>query len=215
MNASEFYAAYDLPIIFGTVLVQQLGLPVPAFPLLVLSGAYAFTDPVNGLWALALSVLASSVGNYVWFRAGRRYGYRVLSAVCRMSLSPDSCVRETETTFERYGSATLVFARFLPGLGMVAPPLAGGLGLKASTFLLYNGVGSTLWAAAGLALGWAFHTQIGWLLDALTDVGNRAVVAVTVLLALYVAYRWWRRWRLTSLHAAALRAADLSTEPQA
>jgi membrane protein DedA with SNARE-associated domain/rhodanese-related sulfurtransferase len=208
MNAAGFYADYGLPIIFGAVLVQQLGVPIPVFPLLILAGAQAFVDPVHGIWALALSVLASSLGNYAWFRAGRRYGYRVLKAVCRMSLSQDSCVSQTESAFERYGPGTLVIARFLPGLGMVAPPLAGGVGLETSTFLLFNGVGSMLWAAAGLALGWAFHAQVESLLDALATLGNQALVLVPVLVALYVAYRAWVRWRFRK----ALRAARISVE---
>jgi membrane protein DedA with SNARE-associated domain/rhodanese-related sulfurtransferase len=210
MNASEFYAAYGLPIIFGTVLVQQLGIPIPAFPLLILAGAQAFIDPAHGLWALALAVVASSLGNFAWFRAGKRYGYRVLNAVCRVSLSPDSCVRQTETAFERYGSATLVLARFLPGLGMVAPPLAGGLGVKASTFLLYNALGSAIWACAGLALGRIFHTQVEWLFAALAELGNRAIVAIACLVALYVAHRMWERWRLRrALRAARISVAEL------
>lgn len=210
MDVSGFYAAHELPIIFGTVLVQQLGVPIPAFPLLILAGANAFADPAHGLWALVLAVIASSLGNYAWFRAGVRYGYRVLNAVCRVSLSPDSCVSQTETTFERYGFATLVLARFLPGLGMVAPPLAGGLGLETSTFLLYNGLGSTLWAAAGLALGRIFHMQVEWLFAALAKLGNQAIVAVACLVVLYVAYRFWKRWRLRrALYAARISVTDL------
>lgn len=210
MDVHGFYAQYGLPIIFGVVLVQQLGVPIPAFPLLILAGAQAFADPAHGPWAVGLAVLASSIGNYAWFRAGRRYGYRVLSAVCRIAMSPDSCVRQTETTFERYGSGTLVLARFVPGLGMVAPPLAGGLGLKTSTFLLYNGVGSALWATAGFALGWLFHSQVEGLLDALTALGNRAIEGVAALLALYVAWRWWKRWRFRrALQAARISVAEL------
>jgi membrane protein DedA with SNARE-associated domain/rhodanese-related sulfurtransferase len=206
MDAGGFYADYGLAIVFGAVLVQQLGVPIPAFPLLILAGAQAVADPAHGLWALGLAVLASAVGNYAWFRAGRRYGYRVLSALCRMSLSPDSCVRQTETAFERYGPGALVLARFLPGLGMLGPPLAGGLGFKASTFLFFNGVGSVLWAAAGLALGSVFHAQVEWLLDALAALGSQAFVIVAALVALYVAYRWWTRWRFRN----ALRAARIS-----
>ncbi|HKU84760.1 MAG TPA: rhodanese-like domain-containing protein [Casimicrobiaceae bacterium] len=210
MDATGFYAAHELPIIFGTVLVQQLGVPLPAFPLLILAGANAFADPAHGLWVLILAVVASSLGNYAWFRAGMRYGYRVLNAVCRVSLSPDSCVRQTETAFERYGSATLVLARFLPGLGMVAPPLAGGLGFATSTFLLYNGLGSALWAAAGLVLGLMFHTQVEWLFAALAELGNRAIVALACLVVLYVAHRMWKRWRLRrALYAARISVTDL------
>ena len=210
MDISALYAEYGLWIIFSAVLLQQLGAPVPALPLLVFAGAQAFEHPAHGLWALVLSVLASAIGNYPWFWAGRRYGHRVLKAVCGISLSPDSCARQTETTFERYGAGILAIARFLPGLGMVAPPLAGGLGLKASTFLLYSGAGSVLWAAAGLALGLAFHTQVEWLLDTLATLGNHAMGTVAKIVALYVSYRWWNRWRFRrALCAARISVAEL------
>ena len=210
MDLSDFYVDYWLWITFGAVLFQQLGAPLPVFPVLVLAGAQAVQHPLQGLWALVLSVLASAISNYIWFLAGRRYGQRVLKAVCKISLSPDSCVRQTETTFERYGAATLVVARFLPGLGMVAPPLAGALGLKATTFLLYNGAGSALWAAAGLALGLVFHTQVEWLLDTLASLGSYAIGTVAGIVALYASYRWWNRWRFRrALRAARISVAEL------
>jgi membrane protein DedA with SNARE-associated domain/rhodanese-related sulfurtransferase len=210
MDASAFYAEYGLPILFVVVLVQQLGLPIPAFPLLILTGARAFADPMHAILALVLCVIASGVGNYLWFRAGRSYGYKVLAAVCRMSLSPDSCVRQAETAFERYGSGALVLARFLPGLGMVAPPLAGGFGVKAPVFLAYTGMGSALWAAVGLALGWAFHAQVELLLDAMATLGNQVIVGVAAVVALYVAHRAFRRWWLRkTLSAARISVAEL------
>jgi len=210
MDPSGFYVQYGLWIMFGAVLLQQLGAPIPVFPLLILAGARAFEHPLHGIATLVLCVLASAIGNYVWFLAGRRYGQRVLKAVCKLSLSPDSCVRQTENTFERYGVRTVVVARFVPGLGMVAPPLAGALGLGSATFLLYNGTGSALWAVSGLALGLAFHTQVEWLLGALTNLGNRAAGTVAVIVVLYAVYRWWNRWRLRrALNAARISVAEL------
>lgn len=208
MDPGSFYAEYGRWIVFGTVLVQQLGLPVPAFPLLILAGAQTVEDPSLGVWALLLAVVASSLGNYAWFLAGRRYGHRVLKAVCTVSLSPESCVRQAENTFERYGARSLVLGRFVPGLGIVAPPLAGGFGVGAPTFLLYNGVGSALWALAGLALGRAFHTEVEWLLDSLAMLGNRELAVVAVAVALYAAHRGWQRWQFRR----ALRAARISVE---
>jgi membrane protein DedA with SNARE-associated domain len=189
VSIDSFYNDYGLWFIFGVVLLQQLGLPIPAYPLLILAGAQTVVDPAHGLWALVLSVVASSIGNFAWFLAGKRYGHRVLKAVCRISLSPESCVRQAENTFERYGPGSLVLGRFVPGLGIVAPPLAGGFGVGVPTFLLYNGIGSALWALSGLALGWAFHTEVDWLLDALSALGNRAAGAIALGVAVYVAHR--------------------------
>src|SRR5687768_4294002 len=96
-------ADYGLAAVFCAVLVHQLGVPVPAFPLLVWAGAKAIDDPRFGLYAFVLSVVAGTAGNLAWFWAGRRYGRRVLQLVCRITLSPDSCVRHTENSFERRG----------------------------------------------------------------------------------------------------------------
>lgn len=208
MGIEAFYDEHGLWIIFGTVLLQQFGLPIPAFPLLMLAGAQTFEDPMHGLWALVLAVVASSLGNYAWFLAGRHHGHRVLNAVCRVSLSPGSCVRQAENAFDRYGLGSLVLGRFVPGLGIVAPPLAGSFGVTGPIFLLYNGIGSALWALSGVALGWAFHTEVEWLLDALARLGDRAAVVVALAVVLYAAHRGWQRWRFRR----ALRAARISVD---
>lgn len=187
-----------------------MGAPIPALPVLLFAGAKAIDDPLYGVYALALSILACTIGDLAWFWAGRRYGYGVLKLLCRVSLSPDSCVRQTESTYERRGVATLVVAKFVPGLATVAPPVAGALGLKTSSFLLFNGAGAALYSGAGLILGLLFHGQIDWLLDRLTDLGGRAFLVIVVLLALYVAYRWWDRARfLKSLRTARISVDEL------
>ena len=195
---------------FGFVLLEQLGAPIAAFPVLLLAGAKAIDDPIYAVYALAVSMLACTVGDFAWFWAGRRYGYGVLKLLCRISLSPDSCVRQTEATYERRGAATLVVAKFLPGLATVAPPVAGALGLSTSSFLLYNGAGAALWSGTGLILGLVFHGQIDALLDRLTDLGGHALLVVAALLALYLAYRLWDRWRfLRTLRTARVSVDEL------
>jgi membrane protein DedA with SNARE-associated domain len=192
------------------VLVQQLGAPIPATPLLLLAGAHAATDPIYGVYALALAIFASALGSLPWFWAGQRYGYRVLKLMCRISLSPDGCVRQTETVFERYGAAALLIAKFVPGLARVGPPLAGTFRFSTASFLLYYGAGNALWAGAGVIFGLAFHTEIDWLVDRLTAFGLPALMMVLAILALYVAYRWLvRRQFLKSLRASRIGVAEL------
>jgi membrane protein DedA with SNARE-associated domain/rhodanese-related sulfurtransferase len=192
------------------VLLQQLGAPIPATPVLMLAGAHAAADPVYGVHALGLAVLASAIGSVPWFWAGRRYGQRVLKLVCRISLSPDGCVRTTETLFERYGAAALVVAKFVPGLARVGPPLAGTFRYGVVAFLFFYGVGNALWAGAGLIAGLAFRDQVEWLIDALAAFGGHALLVVLGLLALYVAHRWLVRRRfLNSLRTARIEVAEL------
>lgn len=207
---TRFFAEYGLVAVFGFVLLEQVGAPIPALPVVLLAGAQAFDNPIYGVYALVLSVLACTIADLAWFWAGRRYGYRILKLLCRVSLSPDSCVRQTEANYERRGVATLVIAKFVPGLATVAPPVAGALGLKTSSFLLYNGAGAALWSGAGLVLGLVFHGQIDWLLARLAELGGHALVLILVLLALYMAYRLWDRWRfLRSLRTARITVDEL------
>lgn len=193
------------------MLLEQLGVPLPALPVVVLAGARAVGDPFHLLYALVLATVGSTLGDLAWFWAGRRYGHRVLRLLCRLSLSPDSCVRQTESTYERRGAATLVVAKFVPGLATVAPPVAGALGLRPSTFLFYTSAGAALYYGAALVLGLVFHNQIDWLLERLTDLGVGALLVVVAIFALYVAYRWWDRSRfIQSLRAGRIEADELS-----
>ena len=190
--------------------MQQLGAPIPAWPLLVLAGAHAVAHPVFGIQALALAVLASWLGSLPWLWAGRRYGHRVLRLTCRISLSPDACVRQTESFFERYGAAALLAAKFVPGLAHVAPPLAGAFRLAVWRFLLWFGAGSALGALAPLALGALFHGHIELLVGWLAAFVGHALTGLSIVLALYVGYRWLARRRfLRTLRGARIDVAEL------
>src|SRR5258706_15860652 len=103
-------AKYGLPLVFLNVFLEQIGLPIPAIPTLVAAGALAAEGKLSG-WALVgLSFLASLIADTIWFLLGRRHGYRILKTVCSISLSPDSCVRQTEAIFERRGTRALPIA---------------------------------------------------------------------------------------------------------
>lgn len=207
---TQFFAEYGLAAVFGFVLLEQLGAPIPALPVVLLAGAKAAEDPVRGVYALAVAILACTVADSAWFWAGRRYGYRVLKLLCRVAISPDSCVSRTEGAYQRRGVATLVIAKFVPGLATVAPPVAGALGLATSSFLLFNALGAALWAGAALALGLVFHGQIDWLMQGLAELGGYATLLLAVLLALYIAWRVWDRWRfLRTLRMARVSVDEL------
>ena len=210
ISIARFLAEHPLASIFGAVLVHQLGVPVPAFALLLWAGSKALEDPRLALSAFVLSLIAGTAGHLPWYWAGRRYGHRILGLACRIALSPDSCVRQAESSFERRGPAMLVIARFLPALETLAPPLAGALRIGTPAFLAYDAAGGALWTIAGLALGAVFHDQIEWLLDWLAQLGEGALLLVAVLIAGYVAYRLLQRWLyLRSLKIARISAQEL------
>lgn len=193
---------YGNALVFFNVLLLSLGLPVPAMPTLVLIGATlalrASGQPDVGGFAvtLALSVCACLMGDTVWYRAGRRYGHRTLQSLCRLSLSRDSCMKRTERLYGRWGVRVLAVARFVPGLSMVAVPMSGALGVAYPRFLRPAALGALLWSGTGLLLGALFARQVDAVLDLLAALGMRAGLLLAVLLALYVAWRAWRRFRL-------------------
>jgi membrane protein DedA with SNARE-associated domain/rhodanese-related sulfurtransferase len=197
----DLIARYGLGLVFVNVLALSLGLPVPALPTLILVGAtYALLDGA-AMWgallaALSVSMLASLIGDLVWFGAGRRYGNRTLQSLCRLSLSRDTCMKQTERFYARWGVRVLAVAKFVPGLSMVSVPMAGAMRVRPGAFLRYDALGAALWAGGGLLLGLLFADQVQDVLDWLSLLGTRAVLLLAGLLALYVGYRAWRRHAL-------------------
>jgi membrane protein DedA with SNARE-associated domain/rhodanese-related sulfurtransferase len=197
-----------LTFIFFNVLLEQLGVPVPAVPTLVVAGAVAASGKMSGPALLALAISACVIADSTWYVAGRRYGGRVMSVLCRISLSPDSCVSQTQTAFERWGARALLFAKFVPGLALIAPPLAGATRMHYGRFLLATTLGAGLWVGAAVLVGALLRTQIERLLPQAAQVGGKAALVLLLLLAGYVAYRWWERRRFI----AALDMARISVE---
>src|SRR3954466_3493672 len=189
----HYVLQYGIPLIFINVLLEQLGAPVPAVPALIVAGALSRDGKMSSTNILLAALAASLIADYMWFLLGRRYGYRILRTLCRISLSPDSCVRETEANFERWGMKSLLFAKFIPGFSTVAPPLAGAMKASTLEFLIYDAIGAFLWAGAAVAGGRAFHHAIEKLLQRLEDLGWWSVVFVASLIALIVLMKWWQR----------------------
>jgi membrane protein DedA with SNARE-associated domain len=203
-------ARHGTPLVFVNVFLEQLGIPIPAVPTLIIAGALSRDGKLSSTAIITGSVIASVLADYIWFLLGRRLGYRVLKTICRISLSPDSCVRDTEARFERFGMPSLLFAKFIPGFSTVAPPLAGAGNRSVIQFLIYDTAGSLLWAGAAVAAGHVFHNTIDRVLAALENLGYWAVVFVVCLLALVIAMKWWQRYRfLQRLRLARITPPEL------
>ncbi|HET8585355.1 MAG TPA: DedA family protein/thiosulfate sulfurtransferase GlpE [Casimicrobiaceae bacterium] len=186
------------------VLLQQLGLPIPAVPTMMLAGALAMTAQFDIVSAFAIAVAASVVADLVWFWAGRRFGYPVLRLLCRVSLSPDTCVRQTEGIFERWGFYSVVVSKFVPGFSTVAPPIAGALRMRVGSFALASLASAALWAGAAMITGALFARQIDRLLAWMAaHVATAALVGATAV-AVYALVKLAQRVRMTRLLAAAM-----------
>ena len=204
----DLVARHGVAIVFFNVLVEQVGLPVPAMPTLIVAGALAATGQLSAPAIFGAAILACYIGDGLWFAGGRLYGHRVMKLLCRISLSPDSCVRQSEYHFGRWGKAALVVSKFVPGLSAVTPPLAGAMRMSWPSFIVLNGAGILLWSAIPIGAGMLFNDQIGEIIALLERYGAMAGSLLVAALAAYIAFKWWERRRFYR----ALRLARITVE---
>lgn len=185
-------------IVFVNVWLQQMGLPLPSVPTLVMAGSRISAAGFPLL--LGLAVAASLLADWVWYLAGRAFGYRVLSLLCRLSVNPGSCVSQAETRFVRWGAWSLLFAKFIPGFSTVAPPIAGALNMPLGRFMLASAGGAGLWAGLALGAGMLFEGQISLALEMLSLYGVRALTVLGFGLVVLLLWKLIQKYRFD--HAA-------------
>lgn len=206
----QFLSQHGGLVLFVAVFAEQVGLPIPAIPVLLAAGALAGTGNLDLGAAVALAVTACILGDLVWYGLGRHRGRHVLDLLCRISLEPDSCVRRTESFFLRHGMWSLVLAKFIPGVSTVTPALAGLFAVRFRKFLLYNGLGALLWAVAFIIPGYLFSSQLEALSTQAGRYGSSLGMLVGASLALYIAYKFIHRYLLLrELRIARISADEL------
>jgi len=189
-------------VVFVATLATRLGAPVPAVPFLIVAGGLSVGGQVSFLAVVVAAVIGNILGDGVWFLAGRRWGYSVMRLLCRISLSADSCVKRSESILGRWGGLSLIVAKFVPGVSVVAPPMAGALGMSNARFLSYETVAALLWTLGFLIVGRIFNAAIQDVLSVLSRVGLTAAVVCAIALLVFVAWRY-------RLRRLALRADDI------
>ncbi len=210
--AFDFFVHYAYGILFLWVLVEQLGVPVPSVPLLITAGTLTATHRIHTVPAMLSILLACAAADSLWYMAGRRYGGRVVRLVCRLSLEASACVRKTESYFGKHGATTLLFAKFVPGLSAVAPPIAGQTGMSYSRFLAYDMLGSLIWASAYVFGGRFFGDLAKKSAPFFHFLARFGVLLFAVALIAWVLKRIWnQRVFLQNLRDAGITGPELMT----
>jgi membrane protein DedA with SNARE-associated domain/rhodanese-related sulfurtransferase len=181
-------------VVFVNVFLQQIGLPVPAVPTLLLAGSLMTTPGGLGK-VLAAAIFASVIADWIWYWSGKFFGYRVLSGLCKLSINPASCVSQTEARFLRWGWASLMVAKFIPGFSTVAPPIAGALRMSQAGFLLAAGVGAGLWSGLAIALGWILKESVQAAIAILEQHAGRTLLLALSLLGFWLGWKLWQKYR--------------------
>jgi membrane protein DedA with SNARE-associated domain len=189
----QFVIRHGYSLVFVSVLADQIGVPVPSSPLLLAAGVLAGQGWVNFLPSFFLGVTAALASNLIWYWIGKSRGASVLSFLCRVSLNPDSCVRNTAAFFSRYGARSLLVAKFIPGLNTIAPPLAGIVRMPLASFLLYDTLGAGIWVGVLIGAGYVFSYEIEALFGAAVKMGSLFEVFLLAGLAVFIGWKYVQR----------------------
>jgi membrane protein DedA with SNARE-associated domain/rhodanese-related sulfurtransferase len=182
-------------LLFFWVLAEQAALPLPSAPLLLACGALAQDGRLSSPWIVLTGVAACLIADNFWFILGRHEGAKVLRFICRVALEPDSCVRQTETVYRRYGVRSLLVAKFVPGLNAVSAPLAAISGVSFGRFFLFDAIGAMLWIGSFTGLGYIFSHQLDKVGDVAARMGSGVAVLAVGLLGAWIGWKLVQRRR--------------------
>jgi membrane protein DedA with SNARE-associated domain len=212
-RALAFVERHGYALLFLWVLGEQSAIPLPSVPLLLAAGALIHTGRLLILPALVCCLIAALIADSIWFQLGRHRGRQVLRLVCRLSLEPDSCVRQTENAFLKYGMSSLLVSKFVPGLNAVAAPLAGHSKRSYFRFAVYDSVGVLIWSGTYIALGYLFSQELEKIIAYASRMGSNLVLLVAALFAIWIGWKFEQRRRfLKKLQVARITPAELQDQ---
>jgi membrane protein DedA with SNARE-associated domain len=191
-----FLVKYGYVMLYAFVLFEQIGLPIPAVPILLGVGALAGAGKMSLAVAFSVVLAASLPTDLVWYELGRRRGPRVLARICAISLEPDWCVHRTGAMFIRLGRKLLLVAKFLPGLSALASPVAGSAGVARWQFVLLDVSGALLWAGTWMGIGYAFSNALDAVAGWVARLGGYALLLAATALSAWIAYKYAARRRI-------------------
>jgi membrane protein DedA with SNARE-associated domain len=187
-----FVARYGVAAVFLFTFLENVGLPIPAFPILMLAGAYASAQHAYLPLVIGFASAGALLADGIWYFIGRWRGKGILTHLCGMSFNPDACLERAVDGFHRRKAATILFAKFLPGVNTIMPPLAGVAAMSLPAFLLLDFAGALLWAGSGVALGFAFGEEIAETARGLQGMmGWLLLCGLVATVAWRIGYRFW------------------------
>jgi membrane protein DedA with SNARE-associated domain len=188
-------------LVFLIVFAEACGLPSPAALTLVIAGAAAASHLLSFPFVFAISFAAMLLGDLLLFCLGRYTGWALLAVLCRLSLNPETCILLSAEWFYKRGRVTLIFAKFIPGVNTMAPPLAGSMKMRTLQFLQLDIIGASLYVLAYSALGYVSRPFIVGLTRRLQNAQHVFAEVILLGLAAYLVYRFiqYHRYKLSDV----------------
>ena len=182
-------------------LAEALGLPLPAALAILTAGAVAAYGGLHFYLVFGIALLSMICGDVILYFMGRVSGWALLGFLCRLSANPETCILRSAQYFYRRGKQTLLFAKFIPGINTMSPPLAGSMKMRLGVFLQFDALGAAFYVGAYSAIGYLFSDALRAITRGLRSAGFAAEVVFAIGLAVYVIYRIWiyRKYRLLNV----------------
>ena len=209
-NLIEILVRRGYSVLFGVVLAETVGLPIPSIPVFLAMGALIGLGKYSFGTSASVALLAALISDNAWYLLGRKKGSSVLKFLCRISLEPDSCVSTTRDWFRRLGGWAMVIARFVPGLGTIAAPMAGLSRMPWWKFLALDSAGVLVWAGGYMSIGLMFSAQLEEVAALVSRLGSGVAMVIGWPLALWILWKYWKRRRfIKSLIVARITPEEL------
>jgi membrane protein DedA with SNARE-associated domain len=191
----SFCETYGYPVLFAVVFLENAGVPVPGETGVLVSGFLA--SPAGGErfhlpWVILVTVAAAVLGDNMGYWLGREWARPRLQRGARFLFLTPRALKKTEGYFERYGSWTIFFARFITGLRVVGALAAGTAGMPWPRFLLANSCGAVAWAVTMSLLGYFFGQSLPLLHEWL---GRTGLILLGVVVGFCLLVVFWRRFQ--------------------
>ncbi len=194
-ETAEFVIRHGYAVLFFWILAEQGALPIPSIPLLLVCGALVRSGHLSAAPILFAGLAACLIADVTWFQIGRRRGAKVLAFLCRLALEPDSCVRQTENGFVRYGVRFLLVSKFIPGMNALAAPLAGSAKAGWLPFLVYDTLGAAVWISSWSTIGYLFSRQLDDVGRVVARTSSRLLLVIVVVTGGWIAWKYFQRRR--------------------
>jgi membrane protein DedA with SNARE-associated domain len=191
-------ARHGYALLAAVCFAEAIGLPLPAALAILTAGAVAAYGTLHIYSVFGTAFLAMLLGDLLLYFMGRASGWALLGLLCRLSANPETCILRSAEYFYRRGKQTLLFAKFVPGINAMSPPLAGSMKMRLGDFLQFDALGAALYAGAYSLAGYVFSDALRAITRGLHSAGFAAEVVVGIGLAVYIGYRIWlyRKYRL-------------------
>jgi membrane protein DedA with SNARE-associated domain len=194
-ETAQFVIRHGYAVLFFWMLAEQGALPVPSIPLLMVCGALAKAGHLSPAPILFFGMLACLISDSAWFQLGRLRGAKILGFLCRLAIEPDSCVRQTESGFVRYGVRFLLVSKFIPGMNSLAAPMAGSSLAPWGQFMLFDALGAALFISTWGTVGYLFSDQLEAIGIVVGRTGFRLFLSIVLLTSAWIAWKYFQRKR--------------------